>query len=364
MEVQNAPINISFLRLSSLGDVIVGACVLPFVRAYLQRQYPQGVRLHWVVDDMFAAVLADSPCIDNLVRIPLKKGGIKAIPRIMRMLQSLESCEKLIDLQGLIKSALCGSFIQKGQFWGFAKDSIIEPVASICYTHKVHIPYNEHILKRNLSLVNAALGIDEVDESIFYANRSCAFGFTQGAQTQIEDILRESCVGSSQMKRDKASYILLVLESSLESKTYPLDLFVEVIDGLLDLKPHIHILLLQHSTDKAGRIKERFATQARVVALPPLSIDLLKALMTKVALVIGGDTGVTHLAWAMQKASLTLYGNTAPERFALNSLINRFLCGSERASYKKDDFCIANIAPSSICASVKDILDSISEDSK
>ncbi|WP_334088022.1 lipopolysaccharide heptosyltransferase I [Helicobacter typhlonius] len=359
MKAQNASINIAILRLSSLGDVIVGACVLPFVRAHLSEKYPQGVRLHWIVDSTFDAVLEDSPCIDNLISIPLKNGGIKAIPHIMAQLQNLEPFDILIDMQGLIKSALCGMMSKKSAFWGFAWDSIKEPLASLCYTHKVHISYSEHILKRNLTLVNAALEIKEESKDIFYANRAQAFGVSKQAREQVESILAEASVqnGVNGANKGDCINILLVLEASLESKSYPVDLFIEVIREFLESHPIARILLIQHGTDKAQRIKEHFKADNQVVLLPPISMGALKALMQEVNLVIGGDTGVTHLAWAMQRASLTLYGNTPPQRFALNSPINRFLCGSENPNYKKDDFSIARIAPHTICACAREILD-------
>lgn len=351
----SAPIKIALLRLSSLGDVIVGACVLPALRAHLEQKYPQGVHLSWIVDSAFGAVLEDSPCIDKLIYIDLKKGGLRAVPRTMALLRSLGCYHKLIDMQGLVKSALCGAMICKDEFWGFARDSIKEPLGSVCYTHKVHIPYKEHILKRNFALINTAFEIGEYDEKGFYANRAKAFGVSAKSQIQVEGVLKQA-FGLAQ---DNKETLLLVLEASLESKSYPVDLFVQVITQLLDSRSNAQILLLQHSSNKAWRIKEHFSTQDRVFVLPILSMDCLKALMQRVHLVIGGDTGVTHLAWAMQRASLTLYGNTAPERFALNSPYNQFLCGSEKPSYQKSDFSISNITPEAICMSANTLLDSI-----
>ncbi len=351
---KECPIRVTFLRLSSLGDVIVGACVLPFVKAHLHKIYPQGVKICWIVDSMFSEILHHSPCIDEVVSINLRKGGITAIPRAIRTLKSLKHNDILIDMQGLIKSAICGAIMDKKEYWGFAWDSIKEPAASICYTHKVHIPYGEHILRRNFTLVSKSLGI-QADEKQFYSSRSDAFGVGNDFKIQLEDIFTRYIYKDS-IKNADFIYVLLVLEASLESKTYPCDLFIEVIKELLDMDSKIHILLLQHSTTKAQFIKKQFVSQERVSILPCLSISMLKILMQRLDLVIGGDTGITHLAWAMQRASITLYGNTPPQRFALSSPYNDFLCGNENPSYKKDDFSIANISPNEICAKAKKIL--------
>lgn len=59
--------------------------------------------------------------------------------------------------------------------------------------------------------------------------------------------------------------------------------------------------------------------------LPCLNLDLLKALLQKMDIVIGGDTGVVHLAFAFQKSSVMLFSDTPIERFALLSPKNKAL---------------------------------------
>lgn len=351
--MQNSIKKIAFLRLSSLGDIIVGACVLDFVREALKAMYPQGVEMHWIVDSAFGEVLRDSPCIDKLIEIPLKNGGLGKIAQIYRILRSLDMYDVLIDMQGLLKSSICGAVMRKKDYWGFGWDSIKEPLASVCYTQRAHIPYNEHILRRNATLVCEALGFEmfkTYNEEMIYKNRANAFGISKKAQIECENILSES------RKFKNSILVLLVLEASLESKTYPLDLFIELIDKMLLDNTHIDILLLQHSTDKAQRIKQHFLHNDNVIMLPRMCLGTLKAIVNEIDVVIGGDTGVTHLAWAMERASITLYGNTPPSRFALHSVYNHFLSGSENPSYQKDDFSIANIAPRDIYAKVIEIV--------
>ncbi|TLD96285.1 lipopolysaccharide heptosyltransferase I [Helicobacter jaachi] len=350
---------IAIVRLSSLGDVIVGACALPFIRTTLEQMYPQGVSITWVVDSVFAQVLQNSPCIENLTIISLKKEGIKALPIIVRELAQIGYYDKVIDMQGLIKSALCARLIKGREYWGFAWDSIKEPVASLCYTKKVHMAYSEHILKRNMHLLCAAFNIPYNQAYDYYASRGSAFGVDKDASARVKEVFIESIPPDS-IKSHKTQYVLLVLESSLESKSYPVSLFAEVIEQLC-VHRHIYILLLWHNSNKAKILKTSFANVHNVVLLPHLNLNEVKALMQKIDVTIGGDTGITHLAWAMQRASLTLYGNTPPKRFALNGEHNRFLCGSENPNYKKDDFSIAHILPSAVYESAMMILQDVGQ---
>ncbi|CCF80791.1 hypothetical protein HBZS_112400 [Helicobacter bizzozeronii CCUG 35545] len=45
------------------------------------------------------------------------------------------------------------------RFVGFDARSIREPIASLFYTHKVAIPYQEHILKRNQQVLQEGLSV-------------------------------------------------------------------------------------------------------------------------------------------------------------------------------------------------------------
>ncbi|MCI7485453.1 MAG: hypothetical protein MSA68_05860 [Helicobacter sp.] len=73
-------------------------------------------------------------------------------------------------------------------------------------------------------------------------------------------------------------------------------------------------------------------------------------------MLIGGDTGITHLAWALGRDSITLFGNTPQERFKLIGARNLTLSANTNARYKKDDFSINLIPPSEIATCAMRIL--------
>ena len=54
-------------------------------------------------------------------------------------------------------------------------------------------------------------------------------------------------------------------------------------------------------------------------------LDELICLITKVDLVIGPDTGPTHMAWALNKPSITLFGPTPGYRNVYETSINKIL---------------------------------------
>lgn len=313
---------IGIIRLSALGDIIVAMSALPI----LKEKYPQS-QIDWFVDERFGAIAKDCPYIDNLYILPLKKAfshfSLLGIKEIYSTLKEIPKYDLLFDLQGLIKSAILGKFLKSNQFIGFDYGSIKEPLASLLYSQKVNIPYERNILERNQKL----LDLPKLE------SEKSAFGYTQEARERIKALLE----GISQSK------VLLVLEASKPQKMYPISNYAEVMD--LCKKEGFEFLLLYHAQEEQAKILH---SSSGGILLPRLSLDEVKALVDNVEIVIGGDTGVTHLAWAMKKPSITLYGNTPMQRFILKGEKNLALSGNAEANYQKDDFSIAKIEPQEI----------------
>ena len=69
-------------------------------------------------------------------------------------------------------------------------------------------------------------------------------------------------------------------------------------------------------------------------------------MISKIDLVIGSDTGPTHMAWALERPSITLFGSTPGYRNAYVTKINRIIeSKSEVNPYKidKNDYSIRDI---------------------
>lgn len=313
---------IGIIRLSALGDIIVAMSALPM----LKEKYPQS-QIDWFVDERFGAIAKDCPYIDNLYILPLKKAFssfyLLSIKEVFSTLKKAPKYDLLFDLQGLMKSALLGKFLKSNQFIGFDWNSIKEPVASLLYSQKVSIPYERNILERNQKLLDLPKSQSE----------KSAFGYTQEAGERVKALLE----GITQSK------VLLVLEASKPQKMYPISKYAEVMN--LSKNQGFEFLILYHTQEESARALH---SKSGGVLLPKLSLDEVKALIDSVEIVIGGDTGVTHLAWAMKKASITLYGNTPMQRFILKGERNFALSGNAEANYQKDDFSIGKIEPQEI----------------
>ncbi|WP_033761486.1 lipopolysaccharide heptosyltransferase I [Helicobacter pylori] len=330
---------IAIVRLSALGDIIVSAVFL----AAIKERFTDA-QIEWFVDERFSAILEHSPYIDKLHPIALKSVLTTFNPlKIFKLFKSLRAYEYdiIIDMQGLVKSALITQMLKAPKKVGFDYASAREGLSAFFYSQKVSIAYDEPILKRNFTLLSQALNLpkNEISESL--SSRTKVFSYQDSPK-----------IDALNLNKNKPK-ILFVLETSKINKTYPIERFKD----LALMLENFQICLLWHADEhKATTLYHALKHQRDALLLPKLTLNEVKALLFKMDLIIGGDTGITHLAWALQKASITLYGNTPMERFKLESPINISLTGNSNANYHKKDFSIQNIEPKKIKECVLNIL--------
>ncbi|WRD59168.1 lipopolysaccharide heptosyltransferase I [Helicobacter pylori] len=330
---------IAIVRLSALGDIIVSAVFLAAIKERFAN-----AQIEWFVDERFGAILEHSPYIDKLHPIALKSTLTTFNPlKIFKLFKSLRAYEYdiVIDMQGLIKSALITQMLKAPKKVGFDCTSAREGLSAFFYSQKVSIAYNEPVLKRNFTLLSHALNLPKKEISEGLSSRSKVFSYQDSPKIDALNL------------NENKPKILFVLETSKINKTYPIERFKELALAL----ENFQICLLWHADeDKATALYGALKNQRDVLLLPKLTLNEVKALLFKMDLIIGGDTGITHLAWALQKPSITLYGNTPMERFKLESPINVSLTGNSNANYHKKDFSIQNIEPKKIKECVLNIL--------
>lgn len=318
---------LGIIKLSALGDIVVAMSFLPILKE-------KGYSIDWFVDQRFEEILQNSPYINTIYSLPLKQSlknkNFKSLMHHLRHLQNLQPYDLLIDMQGLIKSAILGKFIPSKCFRGFGFSSCKESISAFFYQEKINIAYQENILKRNAKI----LSLENPNHNLH------PFGFTQAAQQKITSLLQ------TPYKK-----VLLLIEASRPQKMYPIDHLITLCQSLKD--ESIAFFVLYYAYQQKA---QDLCSQSQAILLPKLNLDEVKALIANIDCVIGGDTGITHLAWAMNKPSITLYGNTPIERFRLKGEKNISLSGNAYANYKHNDFSIAKISPLEIKKHLLEIL--------
>ena len=239
----------------------------------------------------------------------------------------------VIDLQGLLKSAAVAKLLGKNSY-GFDKFSVKEPLAALFYGHKFNCDYAQNIILRNLSLTAFALG----------------FSFSED-----EILVKQPCFSASQSKFESSKKKILIAPFASEpSKIY--DKFGDVIALLDDSQNEIFVCFNGEKEEKEALnlIKNSNAKTLN------LSLKELVSFISSCDLVIGNDSGVTHIAWAQNRPSITLFGNRPAERNAYATPVNLTIDAGKKIDARKidkSDFCVRDIAPQAIANAAKRLLD-------
>ena len=189
---------IIIVRLSAMGDIVNSAFILQFIK----EAYPEA-EIDWVCEEVFAPLLDHHPLIHKVHTVNLKKikkdKSLFLLRKTIKKLKRLDPYDVVIDLQGLIKSAIISRYLGKKRF-GFDKNSIREPLASLFYTHKINISYAKNSLWRTAHLVNKALDLDITADSI--DQKDPILFHKQGSKSNITSLLKGKNIlfvtGSSQ----------------------------------------------------------------------------------------------------------------------------------------------------------------------
>ena len=328
---------IAIVKLSALGDIVHAMVVLQFIK-----QSIPDCSIDWIVEVCFKEVLENNPHIDNILPV-----NLKAIKKDKKQLFSQIALVKIyaknnydlvIDLQGLVKSAIVSKIL--GSNVGFDKNSIREKIAAFFYKQSFYVPYEENVILRNLKLTSLSLGLEVKKEQI--DNKQDFLFFNAEDENISKDFLKD----------DKKN-IIYILGSSWESKIYPKEKFVEIIKALNGN----HLLVWGNKTEEKSAQYIQMHTNAR--KLPKLNLNELKAVISKADLVIGGDSGPIHFAWALNRPSITVFGPTPSERNTLTTSINKIVdTGNtiDPLDLNKNDFSIQSIDPKKIIELARDLL--------
>ena len=320
---------IAIVKLSALGDIVHAMVALQYIKAHSPE-----IQIDWIVEQGFADVLKNNPDIDNVLTVNLKalKTDKAAIFAQIRRILTLASnnYDLIIDAQGLIKSALTAKLLAKSRgtrIAGFDADSIREKVASWFYDIKVACAYDANTIDRNAMILTSPLGINISKQQIL--NKQ-PFLFFSNEDPQIYDFLLTDRLN-----------IVLVIGSTWDSRNYPADKFVKIAEALQQ-----NCLVIWGSEQEKADDAEWMATQSSLIkVMPKLDLNSLKALIAKADLLIGNDTGPTHMAWGLNRPSITLFGPTPVSRVYQTDINKVVKSASLVNPYKlnKQDYSIKDI---------------------
>jgi heptosyltransferase-1 len=334
-------VKIAIVKLSALGDIVHAMVALQFIKAHSTE-----IQIDWIVEERFAGLLKNNPDIDNILAVNLKalktdKAGIFSQFKKIRS-YAVNNYDMIIDAQGLIKSAAIAKLVLPGmvcmpqvgqelarrgtRIAGFDAGSVREKAASWFYDVKVACAYDVNTIDRNALILSSPLGFDISTEQIL--NKK-PFLFFNNEDPQIYDLL----------SKDRSN-IVLVIGSTWDSRNYPAAKYVKIAEALQQN------CLVTWGNEQERTTAEWMASQSDLIKVTPkMDLNSLKALIAKADLLIGNDTGPTHMAWGLNRPSITIFGPTPVSRVYQTDINKVVKSASIVNPYKlnKQDYSIKDI---------------------
>ncbi|HKX43089.1 MAG TPA: lipopolysaccharide heptosyltransferase I [Burkholderiaceae bacterium] len=278
------------VKLSSLGDVVHAMPVVHDIRAAL----PQAV-IDWVVEPGFAPLVRRVAGIDRTIACALRRwskgwwrADVRAEWRAFRERLQQERYDAVIDLQGLTKSALIGRVAHLapgGARYGLAnrtEGASHEAPARWLVDHAIRIAPRVHALDRSRELAARALG--------YGLHGAPQFG------------LQAHPAGDPSAART----VVFVHGTSRDDKLWPEASWIEIgqrllAQGLRIALPHAGAVELE----RAQRIASALGDAAEV--WPAMTLDALVDRLGGVRGVVGVDSGLSHIAVALDLPHVQIY---------------------------------------------------------
>jgi len=280
-------------RLSALGDTI---CSLPAAVA-LKRGFPE-CRITWVVDPRFAGIVECCEAVDDVLMV---RPSLKNIPTFD------ERFDAALDLQGLLKSALCiarakadrkvGYHWRREGAWFFSERILPDPTSF-------------HVVDQYVDVAREIGG--QMDRAEFML------------KAKPEDV-----AAVQQRLAEKGvtgAFVVVNPGAGWATKRWVPAYFAQVIDALADEGIFSVLIGGSSASDKSAAGEVLSACRSNPANLLGLTtVRELVALIDRCSAHLGGDTGSTHLAAALGKPAIGLYSITKPIRTCPYGQIGRCL---------------------------------------
>ncbi|APB98104.1 lipopolysaccharide heptosyltransferase I [Polynucleobacter asymbioticus] len=302
--LKNLPPKILLVKLSSLGDVLHNLPIVWDIRARLP-----DAQIDWVVEEAYV----------HLLQPLLSRGNFKGIDRIIpfslrrwkKSLFSLTSWKQffsfkkelqevtydvVIETQGLLKSALVCALAKKTSdvvVAGLANAteySGYEPLARLFYSQSVQVPFQCHAVDRSRYVLCSALHwplINRDERAQFYPS-SYVDAASQQSPSNFE-----------------SPYVLFFHSTAREAKRWSNESWI-CLGNELASRGYQVILPWGNASEKA--VSNELASKIKGAMVPkPFSVQEAFLIVGNAALVVGVDTGLTHLAAVMNKPTIEIY---------------------------------------------------------
>jgi heptosyltransferase-1 len=282
-------LRVLLIKTSSLGDVIH---TLPALTDAM-RALP-GIQFDWVVEEGFAEIPTWHPAVSGVIPVAIRRWR-KNLWQTFKNGQWRQFKQRLrdtrydlvIDAQGLLKSAWLTRYV-KAPIAGLDRNSAREPLAARFYDRAYPVARGQHAVERLRQLFAQALGYE----------------VPAGLGDYGLDRSRLLHAGTG------APFVLFLHGTTWVTKHWPEVYWRQLAERMIDQGLEVH-LPWGNPAEKARA--ERIASGLdKAVVLPKLNLAGVAKVLASAQGCVAVDTGLGHLAAALDVPTLSLFGPTNP----------------------------------------------------
>ena len=291
------------VKLSSMGDLVQA---LPALSDAI-RAYPN-LKFDWLVDESFSDIPAWHSAVAEVLPVPLRrwKGEsrsalLKGVLTWRRELKARQY-DAVIDLQGNIKSAVFtrlaqGRALEKNYRHGYDKASVRERGAHLAYSCCHRVDREMHAIQRMRTLLSQSLNYSLPGEGSPEAEAD--FGLVGRSWSQPPVDLPGK------------DFLVFVPNASWSNKAWLNARWRSLTT--LAAEHNFDVVLPWGSAAEHRQVQEIAEGSDSAKVLPKLSLTQVASVLASSAGAVCVDTGLAHIAAALGKPTVTVYGPTDPK---------------------------------------------------
>lgn len=276
------------IRLRSIGDTVLTTPSLFALRRFL----PQAT-IHILIEDWIAPLLNGSPLVDEVISIP--RHGNSARARVARALHRT-GYDVVYNLHGgttaTFLTRASGATHRVGfNHYQYARlHNHVAPAPQDIWSRPAL-----HSVEQQLALIGWT-GVPVTDRP------AAQLAVTESAAQAISRRL------SAEQIDDDSSLALIHPAAALETKRWPTENFARITEAVAarGMTP----VVIAAPNEKPVLETLRSQTSTRVVACDDLSLPEVTALAARARLFIGNDSGIAHIAAAVNTPSVIIFGSS------------------------------------------------------
>jgi len=337
-------LKILILKPSSLGDVIHA---LPVLR--LLKQHHRHAEIFWWIDSSLAPLIEGDPDLAGIVRFERKRWGkLRHWPEMVRSIRWLraQKFDLVLDLQCLLRSATFAWLANGRQLAGL--DEIREGARGFYDLAAPRASFHTHAVDWYLSVL-PLLGVPVHKNFIWLPER---LEISAGIKRKWPD-------------PPGTRWIALQPGARWKNKRWPAPHFSKVVHRLAQKNPALRFAILGGKDEVAlGEAIAQTTAERCVNLCGATSLPEMIEWVRRCDLLITNDTGPMHVAAAMNKPLIALFGPTEPRRTGPYGQLENVLridlpcspCMSSTCTFEKTDECLHALSPSLVIERVEKML--------